>query len=172
MPTASPAPTSSRVRAIRLGVLFAAGQLTALMVVVMTTRLLPERIASHFDAAGHANGWMPHRTYLATMLVTLVVVPWLAMAAALAVALRGWLPPALRTLPPARQGRVRSRLVQLLALIAVVHVVVMTGVHLLVVQANRGHQPLSRAIWVVPFVMLLVVVVGIVRLHRSIMASR
>ena len=53
--------------------------------VVLSGAVLPERVASHFDAGGAANGYLPRSMYLLTMLVVcaLPVLACLAAAASL-----------------------------------------------------------------------------------------
>ncbi len=44
-----------------------------------TSRHLPDRVASHFDGSGAANGYMPHGFYVGFMLGVVVVLPALAV---------------------------------------------------------------------------------------------
>ena len=47
----------------------------AALYVWTSSRRLPDLVASHFDAAGHANGYMPRGSYLAVLLVMIMLVP-------------------------------------------------------------------------------------------------
>jgi uncharacterized membrane protein len=49
----------------------------AVVYVLMSSQHLPELVASHFDAAGRANGQMPRGAYVATMLAIIVIMPLL-----------------------------------------------------------------------------------------------
>lgn len=42
---------------------------------------LPQRVASHFDAQGLPNGWMPRRSYAFFMAAAALGLPWLLIAA-------------------------------------------------------------------------------------------
>ncbi len=54
----------------------------AAVFIVLSGAALPERVASHFDAAGAANGFMPRTAYLVVMLVVCAVPVLASMAMA------------------------------------------------------------------------------------------
>jgi uncharacterized membrane protein len=64
--------------------------LGVIVLVVATSAALPPRVATHFGAGGHANGWMTREGYLAFMLAFAVVLPWILFAV-IAFLPHGWL---------------------------------------------------------------------------------
>lgn len=46
---------------------------------VVSSRSLPALVAAHFDAAGHANGYLPRTPYIVLMLLIAVLVPLLVV---------------------------------------------------------------------------------------------
>lgn len=82
-PAVPPSPTrprsllEGRLPAVLLGL----AVLFALLHAWQLSGVLPERVASHFDAEGRANGWMPREAFLGTYLfvVALIGVVFLAV---------------------------------------------------------------------------------------------
>lgn len=65
--------------------ILALAQAAALAVVLATCPLLPERMAVHFAADGHADGWGPRSAYIGLIASVLALAPLLAAAPALLV---------------------------------------------------------------------------------------
>lgn len=116
----------------------------AAVFVWVTSGQLPLLVASHFDGAGEANGFMPQRAYLALMLTLLVGLPSLLMA------LTWWSLGASRArinlpnrdywLAPERRAATVAYLRTCLLWFGVLLLVFLCYVHWLVVLAN-GRQP-------------------------------
>jgi uncharacterized membrane protein len=110
-----------------------------------TSEALPALVASHFDASGSANGFMPRATYRRLMLALLVFVPLLVAFLPTALIGKGGrhvsLPNKDYWLAPERReetiGFIRTHGQVFAAAIAVF----MGYVHWLVVLANRAHPP-------------------------------
>ena len=105
---------------------------------------LPDPVASHFDAAGAANGYMPRVYYTRLMLALVVGLPGLIVVLqSLAFAspkARINLPNRDYWLAPERREETVAFLRQHLARLGSMLVVLLTGMHWLVVKAN-AHQP-------------------------------
>jgi hypothetical protein len=120
---------------------------------VITTRALPSRVASHFGAAGIPDGWMSRSTYLATMTgfsagVTLVLLFVFYCVR--------YFPDAAMNLPnrdywlaPSRRAATLAAIFRFCLWLTCLNACFIFGIHLLVVDANRS-QPaqLSAGIWV------------------------
>ncbi len=117
-----------------------------LIFVAQSAPHLPERVASHFNAAGVANGWMLPSTYLRFIAAFGVVFP-LLWAVGLPRLLRGT-PVSLWNLPhrdywlaPERRRETQAYLATQFRWIACLTVGFTAGVHASVVQANVGPAP-------------------------------
>ena len=113
---------------------------------------LPERMASHFDANGVANGWMSRDGYVWFM-VGVVTFGSLTMVAALG--LIRYLPNAVVNIPrrdywlaPERRDETASTLMRFGLWMAGLNSLFFLAIHLLVVAANKS-QPatLSNGVW-------------------------
>lgn len=60
----------------RKWIVFALLLVGAAAFIAITGQSLPDRVASHFNASGQADGYMPHGTYLVFMGVVTLVVPF------------------------------------------------------------------------------------------------
>ncbi|HEV8255583.1 MAG TPA: DUF1648 domain-containing protein [Casimicrobiaceae bacterium] len=60
--------------------LFIALAAAAVAFIVLTSRALPERVASHFGPGGHANGWMTREAYLIVVLAAATLLPLVIVA--------------------------------------------------------------------------------------------
>lgn len=113
--------------------------------VVGTSGALPERVASHFDAAGLANGYMTRDDYRVFMLAFSFGLPLLV------VALIGWLPrlaPNLINIPnrdywlaPQRREAALATLDASALWLGCLLTAMAGGVHWLVIRANAVHPP-------------------------------
>lgn len=125
--------------------LFVALVVTGAAFIVATSGNLPERVASHFARGGQANGWMPRETYVGFILGAAVLVPLVL------VALLAWLPhafPRAVNLPNRAYWLAEERRAATLAslstfawMFGVLLVVLVSGVHWAVVEANASHPP-------------------------------
>ena len=125
------------------GALFVAG----------TAHLLPDTVASHFDAAGAADGWMPRTGYLVFMLGAIALLPLLlAFVPRLALATAGNrinLPNRDYWLAPERRAATLEYMHTHSARFGVLLAAFLAYVHLLVVLANKAAVPRLPS---VPFV--------------------
>lgn len=121
-------------------------QVAFLIFVTMSAAHLPERVASHFNAAGVANGWMAKSTYV-RFIAGFGVIFSLLWAVGLPLLLRAtpvsvWnLPHRDYWLAPERRGETQAYLAVQLRWIACLTVGFTAGVHASVVQANLGAAP-------------------------------
>ncbi|HUN93614.1 MAG TPA: DUF1648 domain-containing protein [Burkholderiaceae bacterium] len=149
--------------------------------VVATSSSLPALVASHFDAAGHANGFMPRTPYMGVM-VALVVVVGLVIAIVPAMALRRpdariHLPHRDYWLAPERRDATIATLTAMMRRFAYVPLAFLVYAHWLVVRANGVSPPLLDArairagIFLFVIATLLFVIVMIAR-FRSVPARR
>jgi uncharacterized membrane protein len=122
--------------------LFLAFLVCAAVFVVLTSLSLPDLVASHFDASGMPNGFMPRNIYIGLILSLLIVLPtlvivtsWLAIGkpnARINIPNGGyWLAPSRRTQTIAQ---IRLGIIQFGAML----VSFLCYVHWLVVQANSA----------------------------------
>jgi hypothetical protein len=101
---------------------------------------LPARVASHFDAAGHPNGWMSRDGVVDFTLGLGILMPAFVLAT---MAGAGWLPSHLVNLPnreywlaPERRPAVRRVLLCFGLWFCCLNVLFVTGLHYLIVGAN------------------------------------
>lgn len=127
--------------AMLLIALFIAGGAT----IHATSDRLPARVASHFDLAGHANGYRPRDDYLILMLLLTFGVPLLVVA--LNIVLPRVAPGLLRIpardywLAPDRRNETCESIATSGFVIACAVTVFMIALHLLVVEANSRTPP-------------------------------
>ena len=126
----------------------------AAAILYATSDALPTQVASHFDAAGHANGYMPRSSYLLFMSLVTFGVPLLIVEAT--IVLPRFVPRLVR-IPARDYWLAQERRAETLASIAISGVLTaclltgfMIGVHLLVVEANTRSPPKidSELLWV------------------------
>ena len=119
-----------------------------------TSDSLPAQVASHFDAAGYANAYMPRSSYLLFMSLVTFGVPLLIVEATFV--LPRFVPRLVR-IPARDYWFAQERRAETLASIATSGVLTaclvtgfMIAVHLLVVEANRRSPPKidSEMLWV------------------------
>lgn len=157
-------------------VLFALLVVANAALVLSTGHLLPERIATHFDFSGDADGWMSRGGYQAFMIAFAVVLPTIEVA--LLSALPRLAPGSVR-LPNREQWLAPERREETLGFLSrhgywlgCLMSAFLGGVHLSILQANReqpAHMPSSVLAWVlVPFVLGTAIWVGalLVRFHK------
>jgi uncharacterized membrane protein len=120
--------------------------IVAAVFVVMTSRTLPPKVASHFGPGGTANGYMWLRTYVYFMLAFVVLLPLFLNLIASAVAR---LPVTMINIPnrdywlaPERRGLVVDRLRRQMQMFSAMLVVFLCFVHWEVVRANRLVPPM------------------------------
>ena len=131
-------------------------------VLVWSAAALPPRMASHFDAAGHPNGWMSRDAYLWTMGLTGALLPLFLMAMAW---LMRVLPSQLVNLPhrdywlaEERKAETTAYIGRTMQWLACFTLMLFTALHWLVVDANRQHPvQLSNGAWVLLGAFLLTV---------------
>jgi len=123
----------------------------ALAFVWLTSRALPDVVASHFVASGIANGFMPRTDYVRLMLLILVIVP-VTMAYLPALSLNS--PKARINLPnkeywlaPIRRGETIRVLHAHMVRAATMLLVFLSYVHWLVVRANMLKPPSLPSGW-------------------------
>lgn len=113
--------------------------------IVLTAERLPERVASHFDAGGVANGFMTRELYLAIVLALVVLLP--ALVAVLITTSMRHDPPRLNLpnrdywLAPERRRATTDYLAAHAAWLAALVALLAVAVHLLVIRANRLDPP-------------------------------
>jgi len=120
----------------------AAPVVAAAFFVVMTSRVLPPKVASHFGRDGTANGYMWRHTYVYFMLAFVVLLPLFFSFVASAVAR---VPVTMINIPnrdywlaPERRGLVVDSLRRQMQIFSAMLVVFLCFVHWEVVQANRS----------------------------------
>ena len=121
---------------------------------------LPERIATHFDGSGHANGWMSHGQHLMIMSVIGFGLP--AIIIGICFCIR-FLPPSALNVPNAAYWRSERNFPEACRIafhwslyFAGLSIIFLGGVNFLIVQSNRLSPPYLAS---VPF---LIFVVGFV----------
>ena len=124
----------------------AAPVIAAAFFVVMSSRALPAKVASHFGRDGAANGYMWHHTYVYFMLAFVVLLPLVLSLAAGAVAR---LPDTMINIPnrdywlaPERRGVAVDRLRRQMQMFSAMLVVFLCFVHWEVVRANQSMPPM------------------------------
>lgn len=125
--------------------LFVLVLVAAPVVVAATTAGMPARVASHFGPGGGANGYMGHDEYLVLMLVLTTVVPLFVVATT------GFIPRFALSqikfgardywLAPARRAETLDWLANHACWMGIALSLFLTGMHLLVVQANATIPP-------------------------------
>lgn len=108
--------------------------------------LLPARVASHFDAYGHPNGWMSRENCVAGSLALGILLPALIVTV---IFLSRFLPASLVNLPnkaywlaPEQRKETNAALLRFALWFASLAVLFAAGMHSLVVLANfPGHSP-------------------------------
>ncbi|MEM7204725.1 MAG: DUF1648 domain-containing protein [Planctomycetota bacterium] len=116
-------------------------------VVLYAARVLPERVASHYDLAGRADGFSDRGTYLATL-------SGVCLALVALFALVRWLLPRLPNdlinlphkdywLAPDRRAASLQRIGNCLSWIGVATVALMTAILGLTIRSHRGDEPQS-----------------------------
>lgn len=123
-----------------------------LTAIVLTAPKLPDRVASHFNSAGAADGWMSRSAYLWTMAGTALGVT--ALLLGVFSTLR-YLPPSLINLPnrdywlaPERRAETYASFLSFGVWMAAFQMLLVLGTHLLVVKANQLQPPvLSTNVW-------------------------
>ncbi len=142
-----------------------------LIVLVFSSRELPERVASHFGFSGAADAWMDRTTYLVFMAVWGLGLPCLFLSI-------GWmirhLPAAVINLPrrdywlaPERRAETSADIERRMGWLSCLTLAFCLGIHLLVVQANQSlPSRLSNLIWVWLALFLAAVLFWIVSLWR------
>ena len=119
---------------------------------IATAPRLPERVASHFNAAGVADGWMSRSAYLWTMGGTAAGVALLMLGVGFGTR---YLPASAINLPhreywlaPERQADTYAAFECFGLWMAAIQAVLVLGIHLLVVEANERQPPeLSPVVW-------------------------
>ena len=118
----------------------------------LTSRGLPEVVASHFEADGHANGFMSRGAYVGLMLILDAGLPALLVAitsAALASpTARINLPNRDYWLAPERRGETVSYLRSHMVRFAGVLMIFLSFVHWLVVRANQAQPARLSSSWI------------------------
>jgi hypothetical protein len=144
----------------------------AALFVWVSSRALPEVVASHFGVSGRANGFMSREAYVGLMLPTVVLVPLLL------VALPTWAfrsPNARINLPHRDYWLAPQRRAQTVAILstqsvrfAAMMLVFLCYVHWLVIKANQITPPTLAARWLVAglAVFLLATLVWVISLIR------
>lgn len=119
---------------------------------VATAGELPERMATHFDFAGRANGWMSRQGYLAFMagfgLLFPLLLPLLSLGFRALPATVINIPHREYWLSPERREETNAYLVRHARWLAVLQLGLVIALHVLSVRANQQSPPhLSNAIW-------------------------
>ncbi len=106
---------------------------------------LPEHVATHFDWAGHPNGWMSRAAHLKILIALGLGAP--VFIAAICYATR-FIPAAFVNIPnreywlaPERRAQTSTKLFRHGILLAAIMTAFITGVHLLIVGANLAVRP-------------------------------
>jgi hypothetical protein len=111
----------------------AAATLAAAVVVVATSSLLPDRVATHFAMGGRANGWMTHDGYVAFALAFNVLMPWLVFV------LAAFVPPKRSIALAGDDARAAARSYG--AAIGLLIAVLATAMHFVLIDANAKSPP-------------------------------
>jgi len=114
---------------------------------------LPDKVASHFDAQGNANGWMSRTDYLQLTGTILLLIPSLLVGVGFLIAV---LPSGSINLPhreywlsPERRVETSRYLGRHMAWLACLVMALFIGMHWTAIDANRAVQPhLSSFAWV------------------------
>jgi len=144
--------------------LWALALASAVVFILVTSVNLPELVASHFDASGVPNGFMPRSTYLTVTLAIVVGVPLLLMLplylASSGSGTRLNLPNKEYWLDPKRRAETVAYLRGQAQLFSVAICLFVSYVHWLVVGANARQPPqLSSSALLVALAVLLVALV-------------
>jgi hypothetical protein len=138
---------------------------------VATLGDLPPRVASHFDLAGRANGWMNRDAYVVFTVGMALGLPLFMVGVT---ALTGRLGRGLNIpnrdywLAPERRAATVAVVMHFVVVLAALVVLLVTALHLLIVRANHGGPAprLSHEIWLVLAGFLTAIIAWIVKLQR------
>lgn len=132
---------------------------------------LPEKVASHFDVFGEADGWMSKSSFLVFQLILLAFIALFSFA--LPVLLKKT-PISLINLPnkeywlaPERKERTFSILSRRFEWFGIALCALMISINQLVIQANLTDQNFSPASWYIVGAFLLFVVIWSIRLCKD-----
>lgn len=135
-----------------------------ILLVVGTMRRLPAVVASHFDAAGTANGWSSRPGYITLVLILGVALPLGVIGLVHSTTARG---PAGLNIPsraywmePARQGRAVALVRSYTWWLGVVLTGTALAVHLAVLGANAASPPHLSGRVIVPLLLAVVAAIG------------
>ena len=151
----------------------AAPVIAAAIFVVMSSRAMPPKVASHFGPGGSANGYMWRDTYVYFMLAFVVLLPLFFNFVASAVAR---LPVTMINIPnrdywlaPERRGLVVDRLRRQMQVFSAMLVVFLCFVHWEVMRANQSMPPMldSRRFMLGMGLFMAALIVWIVSLRRQ-----
>jgi len=151
----------------------AAPVVAAAFFVVMTSRVLPPKVASHFGRDGAANGYMWRHTYVYFMLAFVVLLPLFFSFVASAVAR---VPVTMINIPnrdywlaPERRGLVVDGLRRQMQMFSAMLVVFLCFVHWEVVRANQSMPPMldNRSFMLGMGLFMAALIVWIVSLRRQ-----
>jgi len=151
----------------------AAPVVAAAIFVVITSRALPAKVASHFGRDGAANGYMWRHTYVYFMLAFVVLLPLFFSFVANAVA---HVPVAMINIPnrdywlaPERRGLVVDSLRRQMQIFSAMLVVFLCFVHWEVVRANQSMPPMldNRRFMLGMGLFMATLIVWIVSLRRQ-----
>jgi uncharacterized membrane protein len=133
--------TNSRLPLVLVGVLY----LILFAALLGSSERLPERVASHFNASGTADGWMSRANYLAFIVSLAVFLPGIVVG--LCFALRfmpAWtfnLPNRDYWLAPERRAATNAHFFHQSLWFACLSIAFIIGVHLTTVEANSHFPP-------------------------------
>ena len=134
--------------------------------------MLPDRVATHFDAAGAANGWMTRSTHLVFMSVFGLVFPLFLIGVCWSIR---FLPAGLVNIPhreywlaDERRSETASYLVRHAVWFACLAIGFVIGLHWLIVLSNQRQPPQLLIVWVLGVVgpFLVGVAVWVICLYR------
>lgn len=132
---------------------------------------LPEKVASHFNAGGAADGWLSKDSYLIFQLVLLAFAAFFAFIFPI---LLGRTPAHLINIPhkdywlaPERRRETLSILRGRSEWFAIALCALLIGINQLVIQANLANRDLSPASWLLIGAFLLFVIIWSIRLCRN-----
>ena len=127
-------------------VAFAGLYLVYFILLFVSVSSLPDPLATHFDLAGHPNGWMGRPGYLAFMVLFGLAFPLFTAGLSF---LSRFFPDRFLNIPrrhywlaPAKRDETFAYLFHHSLWFACLALGFVTGIHLLTVQANRGSQPM------------------------------
>lgn len=137
----------------------------AVVFVFATTQSLPAVVASHFDAAGVANGFMNRESYLITMLGVILGLPGLMVLTAMGFSK---IPISMVNIPhreywlaPERSAMTLQALKSFMWVLACLILVFLSFVHWLVVLANQQQTPAMSSNGIYTGLIVFLVLIGI-----------